>query len=56
MFYKVTEKVIFFNQIFTEFLTISNEGLSYFDCILFFSQILGEINKMVDIYLYIKIK
>ena len=54
MFYKVTEKVTFFKKIF--FLTISNEGLSYFDCIIFFSQILGKINKMVDIYMYIKIK
>ena len=55
MFYKVTEKVIFFKKKF-QFLTISNEGLSYFDCIIFFSQILGKINKMVDIYMYIKIK
>ena len=56
MFYKVTEKVIFKKIKKIQFLTISNEGLSYFDCIIFFSQILGKINKMVDIYMYIKIK
>ena len=55
MFYKVTEKVfLFLKKKF--FLPISNEGLSYFDCIIFFSQILGKIKKMVDIYMYIKMK
>ena len=49
----VVQKVIYmFYKVILDW--ISNEGLSYFDCIIFFSQILGKINNMVDKYMYIK--